>query len=82
MRLENSKSIFDKEHVVPFIQKNRKFKKFNFTYKDDLSSERWTVDEPEDLLVIKEIVSSFKNLNFSWKSILKLKSKTRNILSQ
>ncbi len=76
---KNSKSIFDKEHVVPFIQKNRKFKKFNFTHKDDLSSERWTVDEPEDLLVIKEIVSSFKNLNFSWKSILKLKSKKPEI---
>ena len=70
---KNSKLKFDREHVVPFIQKNRKFKKFNLTHDIDLSSERWTVDEPEDFQVIKNIVSQFRNLNFSWKSILKLK---------
>ena len=71
---KNSKSKFDKEHVVPFIQKSRKFKKFNLTHNVDLSSERWTVDEPEDFQVIKEIISHFRNLDFDWKSILKLKS--------
>ena len=71
---KNSKSKFEKEHVVPFIQKSRKFKKFNLTHNIDLSSERWTVDEPEDFQVIKEIISHFKNLDFDWKSILKLKS--------
>ncbi len=71
---KNSTSKFDNEHVVPFIQKNNKYKKFNLEHYTDLSSLRWTVDEPEDFQVIKEIVSHFRNLDFDWKSILKLKS--------
>ena len=70
---KNATSKFDREHVVPFIQKNLKFKKFNLKHDIDLSSERWTVDEPEDFRVIKNIILHFKNLNFSWKNILKLK---------
>ena len=71
---KNSKSKFEKEHVVPFIQKNNKYKKYNLEHYLDLSSLRWTVDEPEDFQVIKEIVLHFRNLDFDWKSILKLRS--------
>ena len=42
----------------------------------DLSLERWTVDEPEDLIVIKNIFKRFKKkYNFSWEEVLKLRSK-------
>ncbi len=70
---QNAKSSFDREHVVTYIQKSEKYKKFNLLYSEDLSTERWTVDEKIDLLVIKEILKNFKNFNFSWKQVLKLK---------
>ena len=72
---KKAKSDFDKEHVVTYIQKNKKFKKSNLKFSKDLSSERWTVDEPEDFQVIKNIFSNFNNFNFGWKKILSLKKK-------
>ena len=68
-----AKSVYDKEHVVTFIHKSKKFKKFNYTNPENLSLERWTVDEPEDFDVIKNIVKNFKTLNFSWREVMKLK---------
>ena len=70
---QNAKSSFDKEHVVTYIQKKEKYKKFNLLNSEDLSTERWTVDEEVDLYVIKEIINNFKNFDFSWKQVLKLK---------
>ncbi len=45
-----------REHVVPFIvrQPNR-FSAANWSYSEDLSSLRWTVDEPEDLAFVTKI---------------------------
>ena len=75
----NSESKFDREHVVPYILNNKNFKQENFKNNLDLSLERWTVDEPEDLIVIKNIFKRFKNkYNFSWKEVLKLKSKYKD----
>ena len=81
--LENSwkktKSKFDREHVVPHMMNNRKIKKENFKYKKDLSIERWTLDEPEDLIVIRNIFKRFKSRYiFSWKEILKLRNKFKD----
>ncbi len=71
-----SKNQFDREHVMPYIIKNSKFKKYNYTSKINLSKERWTIDEPQDLEVIKNVFKNFKkDLNFSWKQVLKLKKK-------
>ena len=73
---KSSKSKYDREHVVPYILQNKNFKQENFKSKLDLSRERWTVDEPEDLIVIKNIFKRFKKkYNFSWKEVLKLRSK-------
>ena len=76
---KNAKTDFDKEHVVTYIQKNKKFKKSNLKFSKDLSAERWTVDEPEDFQVIKNIFSNFNNLTFGWKEILNLKKKKPNL---
>ena len=70
---QKAKSDFDKEHVVTYIQKSKKFQSFNYSNSENLSLERWTVDESEDLVVIKNILKRFKNLNFSWKDVIKLK---------
>ena len=45
----------------------------NFNLEKNLSKYRWTIDEPEDFLVIKNIFNYFKNKpNFSWTDVLKL----------
>ena len=65
---------FDREHVTPFIKANHQFSRKNLTNKIDLSNERWTVDDPEDFLVIENIIKHFTpNLDFSWKEVLELR---------
>ena len=76
---EKAKTSHEREHVTPFIRENNKLKNINLSIDTDLSKERWTVDGPEDLLVIENILNHFApDLDFSWKDVLKLK-KTRNM---
>ena len=63
----------EKEHVTPYIWKNRdKFKTMNFEHDEDLSSWRWTLDKTEDFEFMKAIYEEFydKNPNFSYKSVI------------
>ncbi len=70
-----SKTKFDREHVMPFIIRNSKFTKFNYRSDIDFSRERWTIDEPADLKVIRNIFNHFKKeINFSWKEVIKLRN--------
>ena len=49
---------YDREHVTPYIHKNpEKFQISNFENDIDLSNFRWAVDEKDDLLFVKKIVS-------------------------
>ena len=76
LEMTNSKAekSFEREHVTPFIRTNRQFKRANYSNKTDLSGERWTVDDPEDFEVIKNIIKHFApDLDFSWQDVLKLK---------
>jgi glutamate-1-semialdehyde 2,1-aminomutase len=67
----NSK--FDREHVTPYIRNSKNFTKTSLRYKNNLSSYRWTVDEPEDLLVIKNIFEYFSpSIFFEWEKVLEL----------
>ncbi len=75
-----AKKIYDREHVVPYIIKNSKFKKFNYESNIDFSDERWTLDEPVDFKVLKNIFKHFKkDINFSWKKVINLKKKKPNL---
>jgi spore coat polysaccharide biosynthesis protein SpsF len=48
----------EREHVTPYIHKNpEKFQISNFENDIDLSNFRWAVDEKDDLLFVKKIVS-------------------------
>lgn len=71
---EQAKKPFDREHVTPFIKTNHQFIRMNIANKTDLSDERWTVDDPEDFIVLENIIKHFTpNLDFSWKDVLELK---------
>jgi glutamate-1-semialdehyde 2,1-aminomutase len=66
-------SEFDKEHVTPYIRNSNHFSKSSIKYPDDLSKLRWTVDEIDDLNVIKNIFNYFSpDIYFNWQQILKL----------
>ena len=70
----NARSSFEKEHVTPYIINSKKFSKYYLTSEEDLSKERWTVDEPEDLLLVSEIFKYFyPKTNFSWQEVIKLR---------
>jgi glutamate-1-semialdehyde aminotransferase/spore coat polysaccharide biosynthesis protein SpsF (cytidylyltransferase family) len=64
----------EREHVTPFIRESDSFTRQNVSYSNDLSSERWTVDEPADLAVVAKIFEHFHPGNdFSWLEVLALR---------
>lgn len=55
---KDSKLPSEREHVTPYIYNNpKKFKILNFENKTNLSKFRWAVDEKDDLLFVKKIIS-------------------------
>ena len=69
-----AKDSSDREHVTQFIRSNKQFKKANYLNDENFSSERWTVDDSKDLIVIKNIINHFThNLGFSWRDVINLK---------
>ena len=49
-----------REHVTTYIYESGLFKTANIANQDDLSRERWTVDEPDDLKVVEAIFKHFQ----------------------
>jgi len=79
---EKSKLRSEREHVTPFITKNSKsFKIFNFKNSIDYSNLRWTVDEKNDLKLIRKI---YKKLNhkkqFYMEDVLKIVKNNSELL--
>ena len=48
-----------REHVTPWIRESGLFNLGSLSYKSDLSKFRLTVDEPEDLELIKKILDLY-----------------------
>jgi|LauGreDrversion4_2_1035121.scaffolds.fasta_scaffold187339_1 spore coat polysaccharide biosynthesis protein SpsF (cytidylyltransferase family) len=47
---------YAREHVVPYIiSESKQFEIANWSYKEDLSNLRWTVDEPEDFVFVTRV---------------------------
>ena len=70
----------EREHVTPWILNSSDCKIGNFCNSKDLSMMRWTVDEPEDLQLIREIVKHFNGLsNFTWLDVLKFSKNNPNL---
>ncbi len=64
----------DREHVTTFIRESGEFDCVNRSNASDASSERWTVDEPEDFAVVEKVFKHFApRLDFSWMEVLKLR---------
>jgi len=73
---KNAKTIFDREHVTPYIKTTGVFTTFNYVNSQDFSDMRWTVDETEDFEVVKSVFNHFSpRIDFSWHEIIKLRMK-------
>jgi len=69
-----------REHVTPYIYESGLFKTANIANQEDLSRERWTVDEPDDLKVVEAIFRHFyPRTDFSWTEVLELKKKSPKV---
>ena len=72
----------EREHVTPYIRNSDHFSSFNLAHPIDLSAERWTVDEPEDFEVIKNVFEHFSpKTGFSWREVLALVGQKPEIFS-
>jgi glutamate-1-semialdehyde 2,1-aminomutase len=66
----------EREHVTSYISESGRFRMLNLSHEKDYSAERWTVDEPDDLEVIKNVFNHFyPRRDFSWREVLELKNK-------
>ncbi|MGF1679611.1 MAG: aminotransferase class III-fold pyridoxal phosphate-dependent enzyme [Candidatus Methylacidiphilales bacterium] len=66
----------EREHVTPYLRKNDFFPKINIAAETDWSAERWTVDEPADLVVMENILAHFSpRTDMGWREIMDLKSR-------
>ena len=73
----------DREHVTLFIRKSGHFKMLNLTRSENLSNERWTVDNEEDFQLAEAIIRNLSQVNphFRMKDILNLKKVNPDIFS-
>jgi spore coat polysaccharide biosynthesis protein SpsF len=63
-----------REHVMPYFYENpEEFNTLHILHEPDYGHLRWTVDTPEDLALLQEIVKHFPGRDdFSWLDVLKL----------
>lgn len=77
-----SQDPFDHEHVTPYLRRPSLFKTAALTNDQDLSSLRWTVDEPADFEVVSKVFAHFApNIYFSWTDVLDLQHQNPDIFS-
>ena len=76
----NAYTRHDKEHVTPYIKRCRKIKKFNFSLSKNLSHIRLSVDEKDDLRLIKKILNKINKNHFQMKDVINLLNKNEDLL--
>ena len=77
-----AKQKIQREHVTPFLRNNANFRRRNVSHPKDLSSYRWTVDEPKDLVLMRKIFQYFApEKEFSWKDVLKLRKQSPRLFN-
>jgi len=65
----------EREHVTPFLYESAQFRLTNLAQPEDLSAARWTVDEPEDLEVVRGVFKHFHpRRDFAWHEVAALRS--------
>jgi glutamate-1-semialdehyde 2,1-aminomutase len=64
---------YDREHVTPFMKQVPNLRSLPIQIEADYSKLRWTVDEPEDLIVLNRVLEEINFAsNFGWREILNL----------
>jgi glutamate-1-semialdehyde 2,1-aminomutase len=67
---------FEREHVTPYLKEFAGYRRDNVVnaHTDDLSAERWTVDEPEDFTVVRQVFEHFHpRSDFTWLDVVGLR---------
>jgi len=68
-----AKQPHQREHVMPFFYENPdRFRTLHIQHEPDYGHYRWTVDAPQDLTLLREVVAAFEDDRFSWKDVLTL----------
>lgn len=68
-----SDKAFDHEHVTPYVRDSGLFHTASMQNEEDLSGQRWTVDDPEDFEVITNVFNYFSpDYHFGWRQVLEL----------
>ena len=68
--------------MTSYIRNSKHFSKLSIKHSNDLSKLRWTVDEIDDLNVIKNVFNHFSpNIYFNWHQILKLQKTNPKLFS-
>jgi glutamate-1-semialdehyde 2,1-aminomutase len=68
-----SDKAFDHEHVTPYVRDSGLFKAASMQNDEDISGQRWTVDDPEDFEVITNVFQHFApDIHFGWRQVLEL----------
>lgn len=66
-------SLFDREHVTPYLRNQDKFIRASIKNDIDYSDLRWTVDELSDFQVVEGVFQAFSpRLDFGWEEVLAL----------
>jgi glutamate-1-semialdehyde 2,1-aminomutase len=72
----------DREHVTPFIIRQSHEHSATVLNDQNLAGARWTVDEPEDLELVRRVFSNFyPRMDFSWREVVALMSASPEIFA-
>jgi glutamate-1-semialdehyde 2,1-aminomutase len=64
----------DREHVTPYLRESGRFELGSQRNDEDLSAQRWTVDEAADLVVVERVFRHFRpRTDFGWREVLALR---------
>lgn len=71
----------EREHVLPYLyEKPGQFKVLQLDHSENLGHLRWTLDTPEDLILLRRIYRHFNGRNdFSWLDVLQLQKQKPEI---
>lgn len=73
---------FDREHVTPYLREPGLFNIASMQHSQDLSTLRWTVDEPADFAVIEKVFQHFHpRTDFTWGEVLNLQHQQPDIFN-
>jgi spore coat polysaccharide biosynthesis protein SpsF len=64
----------EREHVTPFVYRRpERFSLGTIRNDESLAHERWTIDWPEDLEVVRDIVRALDHTQFGWRDVLRVR---------